>query len=155
MPTQPMPDRSEVRNRVAVKNWIEVPDVPFAAGKKRHLPLSLDWCQETQRWWAAVRTMPHCVLWSESDWQYAITTALVHNQVWGHGEVKMANELRIRERLLGVTEEARRERRIRYMPEGAEPTPSTKLAPVTHISGAPAKPARSRPRAIDPESVGK
>ena len=56
--------------------------------------------------------MPHCSLWSRADWQFALDTAEVHARfVAGAG----ATELRIREKLLGVTLDARRDLRIRYV----------------------------------------
>jgi len=66
--------------------------------------------------------MPHCALWSESDWLFAVdsasTAALYHET----GDMRASSELRQRERVLGVTADARRDLRIRYVPEVAEPT---------------------------------
>jgi hypothetical protein len=58
--------------------------------------------------------MPHCVLWSETDWEYAVDTAQVHAQ-FSTGDMRVAAELRNREKLLGNTFDARRDLRIRYV----------------------------------------
>lgn len=140
-------DRSQVRNRVPIKQWTEVPNVPFAEGKKRRLPgLAEIWCEQTKKWWDVVRTMPHCLTWEESDWQFAITTALLHNLVWSGEDSKKSSELARRERLMGVTAEARVDLKIRYIEPGDDPTPGTRLAPVASIGFGDKKP---RPRAID------
>jgi hypothetical protein len=61
--------------------------------------------------------MPHCVLWDEEDWQFAIDTAFVAAKFHG-GDIKAATELRQREKIMGTTMDARRDQRIRYV----EPT---------------------------------
>lgn len=64
--------------------------------------------------------MPHCVVWSPSDWQFAIDTALVAAE-FHDGKVAAATELRNRERVLGTTADFRRDIRVRYIdPDAAE-----------------------------------
>jgi hypothetical protein len=58
--------------------------------------------------------MPHCVLWHDSDWAYALDTAVVHDQA-SYGSVSAMAELRLREKSLGTTFDARRDLRIRYV----------------------------------------
>jgi hypothetical protein len=67
----------------------------------------------TKDWWEAVSTMPHCRLWSKSDWAFALDTAMVHASSV-YGSVTAASELRQREKILGTTLDARRDLRIRY-----------------------------------------
>ena len=93
--------------------WVDVPDVPYA-GPRPRLPLR-DWHPSTRRWWATVSKMPHCVLWAASDWEFAITTALVADAFFATGSAGAAVELRQREKLLGTTLDARRDLRIRYV----------------------------------------
>lgn len=113
---KPKPD-GQKRNRVKpVHDWTEVRDVPFAG---RALPDDMKVPAATGRWWRAVSTMPHCVLWSESDWQFAFDTAIVA-AAFHSGEVKSATELRAREKILGTTVDFRRDLRIRYVDEVAD-----------------------------------
>jgi hypothetical protein len=63
--------------------------------------------------------MPHCVLWTDTDWQYAIDTAVVA-AAFHRGDVRAAAELRNREKLLGTTFDTRRALRIRYVDAEAE-----------------------------------
>jgi hypothetical protein len=73
--------------------------------------------------------MPHCTLWQESDWAFAFDTAIVAAAFHG-GELKRAEELRIREKTLGTTLDSRRGLRIRY----AAPVEQTEGAKVTAIA---------------------
>jgi hypothetical protein len=76
-----------------------------------------EWPSETKRWWRSVSRMPHCVLWSESDWQFALDTAQVA-AAFHAGDLRLAAELRAREKVLGTTADARRDLRIRYADAG-------------------------------------
>lgn len=124
------------RNRVAaVHDWITVVDQPYD-GERPKLPRArrVEWTDRelgrqsemqplqslTAKWWDRIASMPHCVLWSDADWQYAVTTALVADAVFA-GDVRLAGELRQRERVLGTTLDARRDLRIRYVPLEDEP----------------------------------
>jgi hypothetical protein len=144
---RPSLDASARRNRSEAKAWTEVPDQLYADGRCRELPGGAAvWCEHTRRWWEALRTMPHCRLWGESDWMFAETTALLHQQIWAGEEDPGAKvtELARRERYLGFTREARDGMRIRYVP--AEQPQQATLAAVPTIGPA----GRQRPRPIDP-----
>jgi hypothetical protein len=82
------------------------PELPAKAGRQR-------WHRETVAWWDAVRRMPHCRLWAEGDWRFAIETAVLVEEFW-RGELKVAAELRLRSAKLGLTHEDRLKLRIRY-----------------------------------------
>lgn len=72
------------------------------------------WPPATKRWWAAVSRLPHTRLWTEADWQFAMDTAyLVGN--FHAGNLKLAIEIRTRERIMGTTADFRRALRIRYV----------------------------------------
>jgi hypothetical protein len=110
--------------------WVDVPDVPFDAGRQRELPAlakRAKWDPWVLRWWDVVRTMPHCALWTESDWLFAEVTArqwhVYLKQVeQGVEKTTAATELRRREDQMGTTLEARRKNRIRYIdPPDQEP----------------------------------
>lgn len=78
------------------------------------------WPEATREWWDVVSRMPHTVLWDEGDWQFARDTLyLVAAYHAGH-VTKEAVVLR-REKILGITSDARRDLRIRYVdPENHE-----------------------------------
>jgi len=61
--------------------------------------------------------MPHSVLWSESDWAYALETAEVSARFYADGNTQAATELRNRDKVLGLTWDSRRGLRIRYVPK--------------------------------------
>lgn len=111
--------------RTPTADWTDVVDVPFP-GPSPDLPKLANrrrWSDLVVQWWEQVRSMPHCVLWSATDWQFAIETALMKDQFWREyaaGDMKStaATEIRRREALLGTTAEARRQLRIRYVPVG-------------------------------------
>jgi hypothetical protein len=119
-------DRPTVTRHKPTVDWTDVNAVPFS-GPVPDLPdvrtvtlrsgdiVELPMPDETRRWWSAISAMPHCVLWHESDWQYALDTALVHAQAI-HGVLSAMAELRLREKTLGTTVDARRDLRIRYVP---------------------------------------
>lgn len=72
------------------------------------------WPAATIQWWDTLSSMPHCVLWTDGDWQFALDTALVA-AAFHNGDVRVATELRRRESAMGTTREARRDLRIRYV----------------------------------------
>lgn len=149
----PLPSEGR-RASTPSSGWIAVPHKPFEDGRKRELPPDQDWPIQTHRWWNTLRVMPHACLWDESDWEFAIATAFISREFY-YGKTGLATELRIRERSLGVTEEARRAQRIRYV----EPTDNV---PAEVLSINRAVPVEERPplkgqtksrlRAIDPEA---
>jgi len=104
-----------------------VPEVPYE-GPSPDLPDSYEWGPAARAWWESTRRVPHAVLWSASDWMFALETAFVVNEMWS-GNVERAAEVRQRSAKLALTREDRLKQRIRYVP----------------ASEAPAKPA-TRPR---------
>ncbi len=73
------------------------------------LPSSIEWPDPTVDWWHALPSTPGADTWSSSDWQYLMTTALVHAQVWGNGDMSLLGELRNREERYGITPGARKQ----------------------------------------------
>ncbi|WP_431881839.1 hypothetical protein [Micromonospora chalcea] len=108
--------------------WTEVTNTPYA-GPSPDLPeLDLPWYREVVEWWELVRRMPHCELWSDMDWQFALHTAFMWQDWWKNfysERTVFANkstEIRRREDQMGTTQEARRKLRIRYVdPEVVAP----------------------------------
>lgn len=103
----------------------------------------MGWPEATIEWWKAISVMPHCVLWGEGDWQFARDTMLIV-AAYHVGHVHLANELRRRENMMGVTADARRNLRIRY------------VDPELKVVGAPARKVSSlddrRRQLVDSES---
>ena len=46
----------------------------------------------TVGWWEAVSTLPHCILWTPGDWQFALATARVHAAFSRKGGERLAGE---------------------------------------------------------------
>lgn len=118
---KPKPQGHAVNRNKPTHDWTEVTDVPFAAPRNlpRNRPSGVPWPTATKKWWVVVSTMPHCTLWSDSDWNFALDTALLAAELHT-GNVRVATELRNRERVLGTTVDYRRDLRIRYVPVQAE-----------------------------------
>jgi hypothetical protein len=115
---KPKPEDQRRNRAQPAYEWVEVMDAPFAGA----VPELGDLPPRTMQWWAAVAKMPHCVLWDDADWQFAIDTAYVHSQWVSEMTASFASELRQREKLLGLTWDARRDLRIRYISAGLEST---------------------------------
>ena len=111
-------------------DWTIVPNVAYDA--PRPLPDSRPdgkrWPEWTLRWWEVVSVMPHCSLWSDADWRFAIETAVVAAE-FHDGDMSKAAELRIREKVLGTTLDARRDLRIRY----TDPAPDAEPEQVARL----------------------
>jgi hypothetical protein len=120
-----------VRHRVKpVHEWVEVERKKFRGGPlfPKAQPTGLPWPEATRRWWQVIHRMPHCVLWDEGDWQFALDTAVVAARFHG-GDPNAAVELRQREKVMGTTMDARRDLRIRYV-EPAEERPPLRIAAI-------------------------
>ncbi|TDC02104.1 hypothetical protein E1091_01490 [Micromonospora fluostatini] len=132
------PEPKSVRlGRGLSAEWTDVPDVPYA-GPSPDLPeLDLPWFPEVTSWWELVRRMPHCVLWSAMDWQFALHTAFMWQDWWKNfysDRTVFANkstEIRRREDQMGTTAEARRKLRIRYV----DPEPAAETGTSTTVDG--------------------
>ena len=122
---KPKPPGQAITRTKQAFDWAEVENVPYDGpvpklftSRLRALPCggteSVRTHSMTKRWWATISKMPHCRLWTESDWEYALATAVVaDNFFFGHNP--SATELARREKVLGVTVDARRDLRIRYV----------------------------------------
>lgn len=138
MPVTGRKPKDNPRNRnTPTYDWTEVRDIPFARGPRlpRYRLGGRAWPTQTKRWWKAVSTMPHCVLWGESDWSYAIDTAMIAAE-FHDGERAAATELRHREKVMGTTVDTRRDLRIRYIPATAptdEPVGDGTVATVSRL----------------------
>lgn len=113
---KPKPPGEALGNWKPAFEWTEVENTPNMKGpqlpKKR--ANGADWLQRTRDKWLAWRKMPHASLWTDSDWDFALDSIEVAARFHG-GASQMAPELRQREAILGVTADARRDLRIRYI----------------------------------------
>lgn len=114
---KPKPD-GQARNRnKPTHDWTEVVEVPFADAPKlpSKMPNGMTWPTWTRRWWGVVSAMPHCTLWTDSDWEFAFDTAALKGVFHLSPTNAMATEIRNREKVLGTTADYRRDLRIRYV----------------------------------------
>lgn len=127
---KPKPPGQAVNRNKPTHEWTEVENVPFegAPSLPETKPNGDPWSAATQRWYAAISTMPHCKLWSPSDWMFAEHTARLV-AAFDAGDYKQATEIRQREKKLGVTADDRRDLRIRYV----EPKVDGPAAEVTNL----------------------
>ena len=116
--TKPKPEDQRRNFSKPTHDWVEVEDVPYD-GKVPPLPREVGFPALTRRWWKVISRMPHCRLWAEADWQFALDNAIVAAAFHG-GDLKVATELRQREKIMGTTADARRDLRIRYVSEAAK-----------------------------------
>jgi hypothetical protein len=139
--TGPAPKDGKRRRNPDTFQWVEVADAP-SSGPSMDLPDEIT-SSLVHDWYGAIRRMPHCVLWQESDWIFAVTTAFVAAECYsGQGSTSSFSELRQREAKMGVTVEDRMKLRIRYVrPE------------VGQGSEAKAETPKRRLKAVDPSAV--
>lgn len=71
--------------------------------KKPTLPDTIDWPDETIKWFDTWRNSPRTDGWDELQWQYLIESAVVHAEVFASGNTSMLGELHRRESYMGVT----------------------------------------------------
>jgi len=110
--TKPKPDTQKVTKHALTHDWTEVPDVRYDGERPKLPPVP----KVTKDWWEDISTMPHCILWSPQQWRFAIDTARVHAMAFGPKQRStMIPEVRNREKQMGVTADALRDLRIRYV----------------------------------------
>ena len=113
---KPKPQGQAVHRVKPVHEWVEVVNTPYRGGPRLpdRQPGGAPWPSQTKRWWKTISSMPHCVLWAESDWVFAEHTARLV-AAFDAGMLRLATEIRNREKLLGTTVDSRRDLRIRYV----------------------------------------
>lgn len=116
---KPTVDWTDVINKPYEGSHPDLPDTRTVSQKDGTV-LELPYPEATRLWWDAVCKMPHCVLWQESDWSFALDTAMVHAMATT-GVISAAAEVRMREKSLGTTVDSRRDLRIRYVEPESEP----------------------------------
>ena len=113
---KPKPEGQAVTRHKQRYDWTEVDDTPFSGGRRlpRQRVNGQPWMKATKDKWTAWSSMPHCVLWSDSEWEFALDTIELAAQFHA-GDHRVATELRNRERVLGTTHDFRRDLRIKYV----------------------------------------
>lgn len=111
------PEGQAVNRHKPTHDWTEVVNAPFEGGPKlpKMQPNGASWPAWTKRWWGVVSTMPHCTLWTDSDWEFAFDTAALKAAFHTTSTNALATEIRNREKVLGTTTDYRRDLRIRYV----------------------------------------
>lgn len=109
------PGQAVTRNKRL--DWDEVPNVAFTP--THTLPATRwngqPWPEAALQMWAVWSTMPHCVLWSESDWQFCLESVEA-GAAWAEKLMPTYGaELRARQKIMGTTADYRRDLRIRYV----------------------------------------
>lgn len=69
---------------------------------KPKLPTSVDWPEETVKWYEGWRESPRTDSWDAQQWGYLVETAVVHAEIFASGNFGMLGELRARESYMGV-----------------------------------------------------
>jgi len=121
-------------------DWTVIPNIPYAGRKPSLLKRRVEKgpggtrrevtvCAQTRAWWRDISSMPHCALWTATDWRFALATALVADMFF-QGDRPAATELRQRELILGTTVDARRDLRIRYV----DPVTRTETDPAVPVA---------------------
>lgn len=91
------------------------------------------WPAATRQWWEALSQLPHTVLWDRAEWQFAFDTATLV-AAFHNGDLRLAMEIRTRERQMGATADARRDQRIRYVEPGTGQAIEEDVASVTAMA---------------------
>lgn len=119
---RPGPQAKSLKHGSGGATMVDVVDTPYT-GPRPQLPPTpgMHWFPQVEAWWEILTTMPHCLLWTPSDWLAAVELAFLKNQFWaeyfgGSPTVAMSTEIRRREDNMGMTMEARRKLGIRYVP---------------------------------------
>jgi hypothetical protein len=76
------------------------------------LPRGVKWCAQTRAWWKAWAKSELSRDFTADDWSFLLDTALMHNEMWSGGEVRLAGEIRLRVAKFGATPEDRQRLRL-------------------------------------------
>jgi hypothetical protein len=103
------------------------PDLPPLADEE-------DWHPVTQKWWLSWRRSDQAGSFAETDWDFLLDTALMHNAMWSRGRWEFAAEVRLRVAKFGATLDDRR--RLQMDAPRSDPVESSasRTAKVTDIA---------------------
>jgi hypothetical protein len=115
---RPKPPGQAVTRNPRLYGWTEVENTPNMSGprlppRRRNGPAWPAYVRARRDAW---RRIPHAALWQPSDWEFALDTIeLVARAAEDDAPVSLISEIRLRERTLGTTWDARLSQRIRYV----------------------------------------
>src|SRR5262247_1676695 len=108
----PVPKDPEQRRR---RNVDPIPTTVVSADGHLHgpdlPPPSSDWPDATKRWWWTWRRSAQAAVFTPTDWEFLLDTALLHARLWS-GETGVAAEVRLRVAKFGATPEDRARLRL-------------------------------------------
>ncbi|WP_396909493.1 hypothetical protein [Mycolicibacterium sp.] len=130
-------------------DWSEVIDVPFEDAPPlpsraprfirdedgNNVAVVREWPKEALRKWTVWSRMPHCKLWRPADWEYAFDCLEVAAAFIETSAVGLATELRNREKMLGTTEDYRRDLRIKYVDSATADVPHLRVVSDDELFG--------------------
>ena len=140
----PKDDGQKINKHPLVLEWIDVVDEPFDGPLLEDLRPQWEWTHSTQQWWEAIRRMPHCALWRDPEWQFALLTAEMVQIYRSEKTASLLAQITRRELIMGVTADARRQQRIRYITALAE----NPQAPAPKPAGSAKSDPRRRLKAV-------
>jgi hypothetical protein len=124
----PKPPEKRARRNAAPAQTV----LTFEPAEQPQLPEGGHWPNQTREWWQKWREAPQAELFSATDWQFLLDTALLHAAVWGEGDLDKLGELRLRVAKFGATLEDRARLRITFATadekDAARPTPAKPAA---------------------------
>ena len=88
--------------------------IRFVGAPQPPLPADMEWHARTQDWWAMWGRSPQSEVFMESDWDFLMDTALMHNAMWERGAWTLAAEVRLRVAKYGATPEDRARLRMHF-----------------------------------------
>lgn len=111
-------------------------------GRTRGFPLPLgvlldgeEWHPMTVSWWDTWRRSAQAMKFVETDWQELLATAVLHHDMWAHGRMNMASEIRQRVTRFGATVSDRVSLRMNLVEPGtAEDNDTASSDTVTDIA---------------------
>jgi hypothetical protein len=113
-------DRRARRNKPTQPHTV----LEFVPAEQPPLPENFPWPARTREWWATWGECPQAALFSETDWEFLLDTALLHAQTWASAEAAVRGlgkmdtsllpELRLRVAKLAATMEDRVRLRIMF-----------------------------------------
>lgn len=86
----------------------------FKDGEVRgpELPADAPWHDQTIAWYETWRRSEIAQLWTDTDWDFLVDTAVLHTQFWMRANFNVGAELRQRVAKLGATVEDRQRLRV-------------------------------------------
>lgn len=111
----PKPERSRP-NDTARRAAEFVPVTADGVLRGPDLPDTIPWTVQTAKWWMTWRRSPQAQTFTESDWDFLLDTAMLHQEFWS-GSLSVAGELRLRVGKFGATPEDRMRLRLQVTAE--------------------------------------